>query len=491
MSAIFGEELNFPQEKGPEVRLTIYGDDFYARYENEDGYTVVYDPVLGLFCYALRINDEFVSSGIDLTKNPPNGIKRHFKESESIRNAKFEKRYALMVPPVKPFKPGLTIETYGPEKGLLEGAADRVSEGDVKGLTVLVQFDDLSTTVTKEEVSEMLNGQNYSDNGNFCSVREYYRMMSNGKLNYTNEVVGPITLSHNRMYYTQNLLVKEALDAVVNMGIDISQFDNKGRGVIDAMSFLYAGQTLYLDWLWPHNHFIDLQYGNIKTHFYMISSIGRSKSDVSIGTFCHESGHMICRFPDLYDYGTRDGDFEKSSGLGFYCLMSAGNHNNSGKTPSPICAYLRDLVGWCDDLVEINKPGSYEAVYGNYGTVIKFKTDKFNEYYLIENRSKKDLDEHLPSNGLAVYHCDIFGSNEWQGGTASKHYQCGLLQADGHLDLETGQNMGDDDLFGDVDDVALSHSTNPSTNVWDGSESGLIVSKIRRQGDKISFVVGK
>ena len=79
-----------------------------------------------------------------------------------------------------------------------------------------------------------------------------------GKLDYTNEVVGPITLSRNRQYYTENLLVKEALDLAVKNGLDLKKFDSRGVGIVDAMSFLYAGQTQYLGELWPHNYFIEL-----------------------------------------------------------------------------------------------------------------------------------------------------------------------------------------------------------------------------------------
>jgi hypothetical protein len=58
----------------------------------------------------------------------------------------------------------------------LEGR--RLSVGTVRGLTILVEFQDVTTTVTRAEVEEMLNGQNYSRNGNFCSVREYFRLVS-------------------------------------------------------------------------------------------------------------------------------------------------------------------------------------------------------------------------------------------------------------------------------------------------------------------------
>jgi M6 family metalloprotease-like protein len=411
------------------------------------------------------------------------------KESEEVRNSKFQKRYALMIPPEEPVTAPEILRTLGPNQGLLAGR--RVSEGNVKGLTVLVQFQDVKSSVTAADVSEMLNDIRYSGSGNFCSVREYYRLMSNGKLDYTNLVVGPITLKRNLLYYADHALFKEALDAVVEMGIDLAQFDSRGEGIIDALSFLYAGQTQYNGWLWPHNHVLSLQYGKLKTLFYTISSMGRTRADLSIGTACHELGHMLCRFPDLYDYGERDGDFEKSAGLGRYCLMSAGNHNNYGRTPSPICAYLRYLVGWCDKVMELNSPEEYQAKHGDYGSALVFRTENLNEYFLVENRSSVGLDCQLPSGGLAVYHCDTLGSNEWQGGTASKHYQCGLLQADGHFDLENNRNQGDvDDLFKRTEGIAITHSTLPNSNRWDGSESGLTISKIGDPGEVIVFTVG-
>ena len=42
------------------------------------------------------------------------------------------------------------------------------------------------------------------------------------------------------------------------------------------------------------------------TDLYLLTSLGRSAGDLSIGTFCHENGHLLCRFPDMYDYGERD-----------------------------------------------------------------------------------------------------------------------------------------------------------------------------------------
>ena len=169
----------------------------------------------------------------------------------------------------------------------------------------------------------------------------------------------------------------------------------------------------------------------MRTDLYLLTSLGRTAADLTIGTFCHENGHLLCRFPDMYDYGERDGDTTASAGIGNYCLMGSGNHLDFGRSPSPVCAYLRDLAGWCDNEVDLGVAGPYEAKHGDYNTVMKFHTSKPNEYFLVENRSKMDLDRGGSSSGLAVYHCDILGSNELQQGTATRHYQCALLQADG------------------------------------------------------------
>ena len=54
------------------------------------------------------------------------------------------------------------------------------------------------------------------------------------------------------------------------------------------------------------------------------------------------------------------------------CLMGSGNHLDFGRSPAPVCAYLRDLAGWCDTVVDLNVPGTYNAVHGGYGEVMKF-----------------------------------------------------------------------------------------------------------------------
>ena len=85
MSAIFGEKLTFPQEKGQEVKLIVYGDEFYAQYETEEGYSVVYNRDLGLFCYALQKDGAFFSSKIPISKSPHRNLEKHLQEAGGVR----------------------------------------------------------------------------------------------------------------------------------------------------------------------------------------------------------------------------------------------------------------------------------------------------------------------------------------------------------------------------------------------------------------------
>ncbi len=487
MSLLLGKTRTFPQGEGTAVQLRVFGDEFYARYETLEGYTVVYDTVREKYCYAILVKGHLASSGAPIDKPVPMGLVRHIQEDKAIRNRKFDQKYNMMRPVSEPV-PGVSA-TLGENNGLLTGK-QLSGEPRIKGLTILINFKNETSEITTDHVDGLLNGDNYTAYGNYCSVKEYYQTMSSGRLEYTNEVVGPVTLSKNKAHYIENSLMVEALSlAIREYKLDLSRFDCTGRGVVDAINFLYAGETLYEGWLWPHNHVMSMSKNGVRTRFYTIQSLGRRPVDMKIGTFCHEAGHLICRFPDLYDYGKRNGDSDPSSGLGYYCLMASGSHLNSGRSPAPLCAYLRNLAGWSDQVHLLNRGGEFRVEHGAYNSLYKFELEhRPNEYFLVENRSRIGMDIRCPSDGLAVYHCDTMGSNEWQGGSADRHYQCALIQADGARHLENNRNYGDTgDLFQNKSGLALSHDTVPSSRAWGGEESGLSLFDIGVPGEVISF----
>ena len=100
MTGIFGDTISFKQENGPDVSLVVHGDESYARYETPAGYTVIYDPELGVYTYAL-IDDEgkFVSSRTPTNEEPPPNLPLHLEESFPVRAAKAEAKIKKRSPP--------------------------------------------------------------------------------------------------------------------------------------------------------------------------------------------------------------------------------------------------------------------------------------------------------------------------------------------------------------------------------------------------------
>ena len=258
---------------------------------------------------------------------------RHLQESLAVKRAKVEERRLLHHPPGSTDAFDEVVRTFGPNQGLLNGR--RLSIGQVRGLTILVNFQDVTSTTTAADVEEMLNGDNFTRNGNICSVREYFLRVSNGKLDYTNTVVGPFTLSQNREHYLDNLLVEEALQLAVAAGLDLTQFDSRNEGIVDALNILYAGQSVLHRRvnLWPHNFSSTSSSARCGPTSTCSPGSGRNPSELSIGTFCHENGHLLCRFPDMYDYGERD---ERQPGQrGHRPLLPDGGGQPSGLRPQP------------------------------------------------------------------------------------------------------------------------------------------------------------
>ena len=198
MCLVLGKTRTFPQKNGKDVQLRVYGDEFYARYETMDGYTVVYDTHKELYCFASLIQGGLVSSGAPIYKPVPAGIVRHLQEDKNVRNKKFDEKY-LLLRPLKSPPPGVSA-TLGSNNGLLPGT-QLSREAKVRGLTILIDFKDVTTQIGKADVEALLNADNFTAHGNSCSVKQYYQRLSSNRIEYTNTVVGPVTLGKNRTHY--------------------------------------------------------------------------------------------------------------------------------------------------------------------------------------------------------------------------------------------------------------------------------------------------
>ena len=492
----FKKQFTFTQPDGKEIRVVGTGNQHHAVFETPDGYTLIKDPVSGYYQYADAQQDELVPSGIPLVSRAmPLHLQKGLRDSREAVRSKVVSGEGL--PPgnarwrQRRKEARSAIIRSALDKAIMPAPPQRQTVGNYTGLCLLVQFPDVQATISQAEVDAFCNQNDYSSFGNNGSVYNYFFDNSLGKLKYNNIVAPYYTAKHPRAYYTnKNVrqpirareLILEALAFHKANGFNFTQLTADAKKYVYAVNVFYAGEVVN-DWaegLWPHSHYlgsaVELAPGKF-AYDYQVTNMG---SELSLGTFCHENGHMICDFPDLYDYGNQ------SLGVGAFCLMCAGG-NIDEKNPVEVGAYLKYKAGWTGQLTNIVAGLQARADHSRNEFFILRKNAV--EYFILENRCQKSRDAALPGSGLAIWHIDELGDNSNEQMTAAEHYECSLVQADGKNDLEYKVNYGDEsDLFHAPGFPEYGHPAKPS-KWWDGSPSALQIAGISAPGDQITFSI--
>lgn len=473
-----GDRFQLAQPDGSWVEVLVWGDEFYQRVESADGYTLVRDPQSGVICYADLATDgrSFLSTGVAVGATPPSGLPRGLQLVPEARaaagnavRARFLAEEAAM----------LAAKTQTPQPSTM---------GAVRGLTLIIDFSDEIGSVPPSAFEAYLNEIGYTGYGNNGSVRDYFRDVSGGALDYTNYLpTAYIRAPHPKSYYEDpsvsyglraRELVAWALNQLDSQGHNFQQYDANSDGFIDAINVFYAGFPSggWSVGLWPHSWVVSFSADGVQSYKYQITNIG---NNLALATFCHENGHMLCFWPDLYDYG-----FE-SNGVGRFCLMCS---SGPGTNPVRPCAYLRASAGW---VVPELLAGLQPAVEVSHATMNVYKVARpgvETEYYLFENRQRAGRDASLPDAGLAIWHVDENGSNDNEQQTPSSHYLVTLVQADGRWDLEQGVNNGDaTDLWKAPTYVEFNPDTDPPARWWNLTDAALYVDEIGPSAPVMQF----
>ena len=530
--SFFNKKFTFTQPDNETLVVRGWGNQFHAVFETLDGYTVVRTPAAdGVYEYAqVAPSGHLEPSGLRPGRDYPEGLHKHLRPARgakeiilrAVRKQKkaFKKTSAGKHEDEEPEEEGAGVqEEAAPGQGVHDdgssssaspvsppsasvgdrphGAPPATSTlGPVQGLCLLIDFPDLHGHIHPSDVNNFFNQKGYSGDNNSGSVYDYFNSVSGGAFKYNITATEWVTARKNRQYYLEEnvpfteraqVLVSDALADLKKTGFDFSSFSTDGAGRIKGLSVFYAGDVNN-NWskgLWPHSFHLDAPVSlssGVKAFKYQITAIS---SELSLGTFCHENGHMVCDFPDLYDYGD---DGTLSSGIGAFCLMCIGNVH-SEKNPTRISVYLRYRAKWVTPR-PITVSGQYTLRVGE--ALIFSRTSK--EYFLFENRFAVDWDKHLPASGLAIWHIDENGKQEYQDATAAKHYECTLVQADGRSDMEKKKDyIGD---AGDLFPARLHHgtllinsvnSTHPQFHWWNGSPVKLDIRNISNPGSAITM----
>lgn len=483
---MFGVEWKLKQPDGKFVDVRIWGDEYYQDVESPDGYTLVRDPVTNVICYAKLSADgnEYVSTGIRVGSRSPAslGLQKRLRINPGVRSAQAQHMRDL---------------AYAPETQMLVSRgmklADPPDNGNVVGLCLLADFSDQVATIPQADVVNFCNQIGYNQNGNNGSVRDYFSAVSDGHLTYTSYVSPAYYRPTNAFSWYDDCtepwlargkgLIVEILNNMESGGFDFSSYDSNGDGLIDAVNLFYAGSTAcgWAKGMWPGSGSMGgFAADGVSVNRFQLTGMGGS---LTIRTYCHENGHMICYYPDLYDYD------DDSNGVGDYCLMASGGSNTN---PTEICAPLKLNAGWAT-VMDLGSAATGLSLPAGTNTFYRY-TRPFNipfigENFLIENRQKTGRDAALPDAGLAIWHVEeVFGDHSNQGMTTFGHYPYTLVQADGDWDLENDVNDGDNtDLYAAPSFKSLTACTDPNTDWWDGSESGLSVTNVSTIGANMTF----
>ncbi|QTL37329.1 M6 family metalloprotease domain-containing protein [Pseudoalteromonas viridis] len=488
----------FTQPNGKTITLFLQGNDYYAEQRTADGRLVIYDKALKGMAYAQVSADgrELVSTGqlvgglttprASTVGKPQAGL------TDLAKAAQVEKMRAHMLG-----------EQGGLHTAMVDTSSPEEISGQVKGLTIIIDFPDERGTITKAQVERFLNDLNYNEFGNAQSVRGYFRSVSGDKLDYTNTVTQYYTAKKNKAYYADSSLsatvrsqelINEALQWLeYQQGFDFSQLTTNSSKQIRGLNIFYAGNSdsAWSKGLWPHMARLSPRFcaDGVCTDRYQITDM---RASLAIGTFVHESGHLITNWPDLYDYdGSSEGSVASFGVMGYGAIGTTNRYK-----PTPPVAHFRAIAGW-DTVTELNPAINANAPSGRLshtsdsGTSYKWTNPaNSNEAFYIEAIHKSGQNSEQLDQGLAIWHVDSRGtnSNEWYPYIQMEH-------GDGNRDPEYKRNRGDgSDLFdvaGEFTQALPNAQTSRGTNAlwWNGSDSGLRISDISDPAQTISFTL--
>ena len=330
-----------------------------------------------------------------------------------------------------------------------------------RGLLILVEFSDLPLADgnTKEAFDSLANADNYTYNGAYGSCKKYYQDQSNGKYTPHFDVIGPVVLPQTQAFYGTDTAIEgddryiadfviDACKGAQQLGIDFSNYDQDNDGNVDLVYILYAGHSQAdggaASCIWPHAWDMQsaLYFGNThQTEYYVKTNtageiisqnlpvmngktvmryacsnelIYSSNNRTSIGTICHEFGHVL-GLADLY---RTDGVASKEV-PGSWALMSNGNYLNNGNTPPNLSVWEKYFLGWIEPEMlatsrNIAMPADGQTYFmlNRTNTIAEEGPLSTDTVYYFENRQKSGWDEYLPGWGMLVWRI-VYDAQEW------------------------------------------------------------------------------
>lgn len=351
-------------------------------------------------------------------------------------------------------------------------------KGAIWGLTLLVDFPDQTPAFPIADVKDWLNLKGFNQTGCNGSVRDYFAEMSNGKLDFQNEVYGYYRAKQPKTYYDGGNGYERATELINELiahfdpVVDFSRFDNDKDGRTEAVSIVYAGVgKTWGQGLWPHAGSINRKLDGVTVSRYMMTDLG---TRFSLYVFAHECGHMLFGWPDLYWFGD-------------YCLM--GNRIQD-QNPVGINDFYRADQGWIPTVEITSTTNAFFTAPAGQGGYRFVNPARPNELFYWANVRNTGRWSGLKGRGLLIFHFDKSkGSN-----SSAANRSLFVVEADGADNMASAQwpspGSAAADFFPYGNRPEFSQATSNAARWNDGSATGLRLHSIGPIADQMTFAVG-
>ena len=451
------------QSDGTMLSVVLKGDESMRFYTTLDGKYIVKEDN-GDFCYAtFSTEGVFVSTGIIAHDKE----KRNNVENELLSGMDYDAMKAAVSKTHK-----LRSSKYRGTAATRAVSSSIVPKGEVLVPVMLLEYQDVKFSYTKEDINKLLNEEGYkykfgvSNIESHGSARDYFIAQSEGEFYPKFVVTDILTLPNNMAYYGGNNssgddmrpqeMIRDGIDLADNAGWDFSQFDNDKNGEVEFIYCIYAGYSeanqANANTIWPHKWELSSAIGKKKIDgVYCDTYACSSELNMNekyeeeygkwlsgIGTICHEFSHCL-GLADIYDVNGESGNFCMNE----WDIMDYGNFCGDGYIPVGYNSYQKDVCGW-KELVTLDKKGKYSMLpQTQNGVGYKIVNDANpNEYFVLENRKREGWDQMLPADGMMIIHVD-YNKNAWDENTVNVtkgHPRFQIVPADNDLLLYSGAN---------------------------------------------------
>lgn len=490
-------KIEYSLPNGETISVYLRGDESAHYFISEDGHALAqcedgYFRYISVEKEGMNRVTDVIASNLNKRNAQEKSFVKTLNKDAVLKNIEIEHRRAFN-------ERGTKVAT--------KGITTFPTTGVQKGVAILVEFADNSFTLSnpQQQFYNQLNQRGYSVSGATGSIKDYYTASSNGVFVPDFDVYGPVKLSKSISYYggdTNRMTDENAPEMVIEACtlldgvIDFTEYDRDNDGVIDNVYIFYAGYGQAdggaSTTVWPHSWDVrdagrTFYYDGKRLGHYACSSElrdGRGSTISGIGVFCHEFAHVL-GLPDLYAT-SYTGAFTP----GPWSLLDSGSYNNDSWTPPYLSVYERADLGWVTPIV-LEDPNNItmKAISdGGYREVYKIKTNKENEYFLLENRQQGGWDTYLPGHGMLVWHID-YNQTIWEGNVVNNtpsHQYVDIEEADNDLSY---YSYGGDVFPGDYNVTSFTDDTAPSMKTWAGVSLNSPITEIAESSDGvISFV---